>query len=271
MRIVLCCLAKNEHDYINDFVKWYVNLGFDTIYIYDNDDLDKPYIGDYIDKKYLSKVEIIDIRGVHKDKLQQKTYTKFYETHKFDWCFFCDVDEFLNGVKDIHSFLNQPQFNNIPQIRVKWKLFGDDDYITRDMSKPVYEAFKKEVKHTLNRNLIQKGNLELQGKMFVKGGINGVIITSPHFASLGNRNNVLPSILPSGKACKSKVAIYEDYSHECVFLHHYMTKSLTEFIKQKMNRTDAVFGDIKINMSYYWRINKPTKEKIDFLQNLGLI
>ena len=52
MRVVVCAMAKNEHLYINEWVSHYVKLGFDTIYLYDNDNLDSPYIGDYIDKKY---------------------------------------------------------------------------------------------------------------------------------------------------------------------------------------------------------------------------
>ena len=79
MRVVICALAKNEHKYINHWVKHHIDLGVDTIYLYDNDDLDSDYVGNYIDKDYLNKVEIIDIRGVHKDKLQHKIYTDFYK------------------------------------------------------------------------------------------------------------------------------------------------------------------------------------------------
>lgn len=273
MRVVLCCLAKNEHLYINDFVKWYANLGFDTIYIFDNDEIESPHIKDYIDEEYLSKVQINDIRGVKKDKLQHDIYTDFYNKHKneFDWCFFCDIDEFLFGVDNIKTFLSNPLYRNTCQIRVKWRLFGDDDLITRDMSLPVYKAFTHEVKNTLNRNLIDKGNLENQGKMFIRGGLNGVIIRSPHFGSLFNRNNVLPSMLPSGRVCWSKVVINEYYGNEKVYLHHYMTKSLSEFVDQKLKRTDAVFGDISIKLDYFWRINKQTKEKLEWLKERGLL
>ena len=270
MRVVLCCMAKNEHLYINDFVNHYVKLGFDRIYIYDNDDPDKPYIGNYIENT--EKVEIIDVRGVCKPKLQHEIYTDFYDANKnrFDWCLFCDIDEFLVGVENIHSFLSQRQFENANQIRIKWKLFGDDDLIERDMSKPVYEIFSHEITHSLNRNLIDKGNLEIQGKAIVRGGIPGVVVRSPHFASLGYRDNVLSSVLPSGKPCSSKVVIYEDYSNETVFLNHYMTKSLSEFINQKLNRNDAVFN-VNLKLDYYWRINKKTKEKLEYLKDRGLI
>ena len=96
---------------------------------------------------------------------------------------------------------------NSQQVRVKWKLFGDDNLITRDMSKPVYKVFKQEIKHTLMRDLVTKGNLENQGKSFVRGGLKNVVIRSPHFASVLKREYVLPSVLPSGTPCYSKVVI----------------------------------------------------------------
>lgn len=267
MQIVLCAMAKNEHLYINDFVEYYKRLGFDKIYIYNNDDFDKPNLEDYIKNK--SKVEIIDIRGIKKPKLQQEIYTIFYNTHKFDWCLFCDIDEYLVGVKNVHLWLEQWYMRNVKQIRIKWKLFGDDDLIERDMSIPVYKAFTKEVKTSLNRNLVDKGNLENQGKAFVRGGLPNVIITSPHFASIKRRDNVIPSILPSGRPCYSKVVINENYSRETIYMNHYMTKTLSEFVKQKLGRNDAVYGT-SVPLDYFWRINKKTEDKIKWLEERGI-
>ena len=267
MQVVICAMAKNEHKYINEWVEHYINLGVDKIYIYDNDDIDKPYIGDFISSKFLNKCVIKNIRGQQREKLQHDIYTGFYIKYgkTFDWCLFCDIDEFLFGINDFHSWLEQPQFRHINQIRVKWKLFGDDNLVQRDLNKKVVETFTTEVKETLNRNLVDKGNLEKQGKMIVRGGLDNVIIRSPHFASIKRRDNVIPSVLPSGKPCYSKVAINEDYSKEKVYLHHYMTKSLSEFMEQKLNRNDAVFNTT-LKIDYYWRINKKTQEKLDYIE-----
>ena len=267
MQVVVCALAKNEHKYINEWVEHYVNLGVDKIYIYDNDNLDSPYIKDYIDTKYLDKVVIKDIRGQKKPKLQHDIYTGFYAKYgkTFDWCLFCDIDEFLFGIENVHSWLMQPQFKHAMQIRVKWKLFGDDNLIERDMNTKVVDSFHNVITHSLNRDLIHKGDLENQGKALVRGGLPNVVIRSPHFASFGNRDNIIPSILPSGRWCNSKVSIMENYSNEKVFLHHYMTKTLSEFLEQKLNRTDAVFGNT-LPLDYYWRINEKTKEKLDYIQ-----
>lgn len=262
MQVVVCAMAKNEHKYINEWVNHYVNIGVDKIYIYDNDELNAPFIGDFIDRK--DKVEIINIRGIVKKHLQHDIYTTFYNTHNFNWCLFCDIDEFLMGVRNIKLWL--AQYKNVYQIRVKWRLFGDDGKITRDMNKSVVSSFTKVITKSLNRDLIHIGTLENQGKMIVRGNMGNVVIKSPHFASFVTRDNIIPSVLPSGKRCFSKVVIREDYSKETIYLNHYMTKSLSEFLEQKMNRTDAVYGD-NIKLNYFWRINKKTQEKLDYIDN----
>ena len=269
MQVVICAMAKNEHKYINEWVRHHLRLGFDKIYLYDNDDTNAPNVSDFINDKYKKKVKIIDIRGAHCDKLQQKIYNDFYNNYSndFDWCMFCDIDEFLSGVGNVHLWLEQRQFRHINQIRIKWRLFGDDNKIKRDMNKGVFESFTKEIKHSLNRNLIDKGTLENQGKFIIRGGLTNVIISSPHFASFGKRNNVIPSVLPSGKPCWSKVEIKENYKNEYIFLNHYMTKTLIEFIEQKLKRTDAVYGDLSISFDYYWRINEKTQEKLDYIKS----
>ena len=272
MRVAVCAMAKNEQLYIKDWVDHYLKLGFDKIYIFDNDEKDKPK--ELLIKNILPKnnrVEIFNIRGVNYERLQHDIYSHFYFQYnrEFDWCFFCDIDEFLFGIKEIHSFLERPYFRTAKQIRVKWKLFGDDNLIERDMSKPVYEMFSHEIKKSLNKELNGKGDLENQGKMFVRGGLRNVVIRSPHFASFFKRENVIPSVLPSGRGCWSKIEIKENYRNETVYLHHYMTKSLSEFVIQKLNRTDAVFNN-KIPLNYYWRINEKTPEKLEYLKNLGL-
>lgn len=270
MRVVLCCLAKNEELYINDFVSWYLSIGVDKIYIYDNNDISK---GNSLEKSIsssnLNKCEIINVRGQSDKCFQHNIYTNFYNTYKdtFDWCLFVDIDEYLNGISNIKRLLSLHIYNKFKQIRIKWLLFGDDDLIERDMNLPVYKAFKKPIYTSLHRNLQNKGNLEYQGKCIVRGGLNNVVFTSVHYARYTN-GKMLESCLPNGMVCYSKVVINERYN--CgIYLHHYMTKSLSEFINQKLNRNDAVYNT-NIKLDYFWRINNKTQEKLDYIkQKLG--
>lgn len=255
MQVEICAIAKNEHKYINEWVSHYLSMGFDKITIYDNDNIDSPYILDFIDEKYRDKVHIIDLRGQHEHALQHKAYSDFYKNNKFDWVFFCDIDEYLSGIKDIKKFLKDKRFNNFAQIRVKWLLFGDDDKIFRDMNKPIFGAFRKP---------ITKNALSNQGKSFIRGGIKNLEIHSCHYV------NGLSSCYPSGKVCSPYRFTLEDYDNESIYLFHYMTKTLSEFIEQKYLRGDALFEKRKIDMSYYWKINKKTKEKLEYIKSLGL-
>lgn len=261
MKVVLCALAKNENLYINDWVKWYINLGFDQIYLFDNNDKNTPYVGNFIDKEYKDRVIIKDISGLSGRGFQKKVYKDFYDTYKntFDWCFFCDIDEFLMGIKNIKEFLSNPSFNNVEQIRIKWKLYGDDDMIERDISVPVYQAFKKQINNNKKSN---------QGKAIIRGHLNKIYFNSVHYGACDEHETILKSCLPSSKECHSKVNIEEDYSNEQVYLNHYMTKTLSEFVKQKQGRGDAVHGTV-LDLEYFWRINKKTKDKLKWLSKFN--
>lgn len=86
----------------------------------------------------------------------------------------------------------------------------------------------------------------------------------------GSGDSVIPSVLPSGIVCNnSGVRIREDYSNENIYLNHYMTKTLKEFIEQKLNRNDAVYNQA-LKIDYFWRINKKTQDKINYLKDMGL-
>ena len=64
--------------------------------------------------------------------------------------------------------------------------------------------------------------------------------------------------------------MYVYYRNETIFINHFMTKSLSEFIQQKLGRNDAVYNQ-KLKLDYYWRINNKTNEKIAWLKERGLI
>ena len=60
MKVGIVCLAKLEYYYIEEFVKYYLLLGFDRIYIYDNEEIP---IYHKILKDYLKYLKIIHIPG----------------------------------------------------------------------------------------------------------------------------------------------------------------------------------------------------------------
>lgn len=254
-KCAICAVAKCENEYINDWVKYHIDLGFDQIYIYDNNDEDYEKIETRIDSRYLDRVHITKIPGAK--EFQIPTYNMFYNKfkNKFDWITFLDIDEYvvLKKWKNIREFLNDNKFRHYNVIRLNWHMFGDDNLIERDMSIPVYKGIKKRV----------ASKLESQGKQFVRCVSNhNVEICSNHWGTFDGR---LPKqIMPDGVQTTGKVSGL----HNCeeAYINHYMTKTLSEFINQKLARgTDASFGNRKIDFNYFWRINKKTPEKLKYI------
>ena len=264
LKAVICAIAKNENAYINDWVNWHLRIGFDHIYLFDNNESPSDYVGNFIDE--IDKVTIYDVNDIREENLQTKCYNKFYLENRdeFDWCLFCDIDEFLSGVNDIKHFLCDEKFSCFDQIRITWKTFSDGDMIERDMSIPVYKAFK---------HISDNEKLNRQAKPIIRGSLRGISI-SPHrgirINSTDGKIGNLRSCLPSGKNCTTSEIMTEevdgDISGEVVFINHYRTKSLSEFIIQKLGRGNACSLKKTIDVDYYWVSNKRTEEKEKFIE-----
>lgn len=268
-KIALVACAKKEHNYVHDWAKYYFNLGVDHIFICDNDDLESPYIGDYINlPEHSSDIDIIDIRGQREDSLQQHTYEKIYREHinEYNWFCFFDLDEFLEGTQNLKYMLKQiPE--EFKQVRIQFQTFTDSDKLTRDVKNPVYLDLLKQVSG-------QASKYNLGCKSIVRGGIDNIFMHSVHFASFDNeRTNILPQCTPSGINCGDLEINIEDesiFKNEIIKLNHYRTKTLQEFIDQKLNRSDCVFGNRTISFKYFFSINEKTWPKVSLLKKYGI-
>ena len=266
MNNIICCIAKNEHLYINEWVKYHLDLGFGHIYIGDNDDIGAPYIGDFIDAEIRHKVTIINLRGIREQWFQQNFYNTFYHKmlDKFDWCAFIDVDEFivLNKWNTLNDFLQDNRFLKYNTIMLGWHLYGDDGVCTRDISVPVFDFFKKRL------NIVdippQSQVLYSQGKQITRGGFEKLEI---HNHSAFTNGKVVGACTTRGTPCfqENHVRDIEGIIDDSAYINHYMTKTLEEFLNQKYGRGDAMFSKRSIDISYYWRINRPTPEKLAFI------
>jgi hypothetical protein len=97
--ISICLLAKNENDYINEWLEWHLNLGVEHFYIYDNDST-IPLINS-INKDFLQYCTIIDFPSPRKHT-QKEAYKHCLDNYKQDneWIAFIDGDEFINVIEE---------------------------------------------------------------------------------------------------------------------------------------------------------------------------
>lgn len=244
MNTAICAIAKNENDYINDWCKWHLSIGIDKIYIFDNNDINSEYVGNCIDKDILDRITIIPVNNFK--EFQKQAYNDFYYNFSmfYDWIAFIDIDEFINvKCNDIKTLLSTIP-KNINVVRLNWQIYGDDHgSASSDISVPVYERITEKLNRTYN----------MHGKSIVRGKLNNVKFNSVHYPTIDNK---MPSqCLPSGKQLTddSKIVL-STCEYDIAYLAHYMTKTYSEFVKQKLNRTDAALKRT-LQKDYFFNIN----------------
>ena len=277
IRTALVCIAKNENPYISEFVRYHLDLGFDMIYIGDNNDKDgetftdilKPYIGD--------TVKIINLRGIQSklvdnriQSLQFTYYNTCYSVLKteYDWIAFIDCDEFitLNGFNNIKDYLIQDKFTGYDCIRLNWQCYNDNNEINYT-DKSVIERFKTPINKGLRWNecvkSIFRGNLKYQALFF--NSPHASIITELKYCN-NNGDPVIPDKLDSDSISRQKP------SYEQAYIRHYMTKTIEEFIKYKLLRgkADQPHSErFNYKIDFFFEINDITDEKLNYIKSKG--
>jgi hypothetical protein len=100
LKVCLCIIGKNENLYVKEFVNHYQNLGYNHIFIYDNNDINGESFSDILREEISNGfISIIDYKGYKgiQNSSQQEAYFDCYKRNKFhyDWLSFFDFDEFL--------------------------------------------------------------------------------------------------------------------------------------------------------------------------------
>ena len=264
-RVGLCVIGKNENKYAKEYVDHYKSIGFNHIFIYDNNDKEGEHfeevLSEDIAKNYVS---IINYRN-RKDQPQFKAYNDCYEKNSknYEWLAFYDFDEFLHlkKHKTIQEFVEEEKFNNCTNIKINWIIYGDNDLIYYE-NKPVQERFTIPASPQCYRNT------------FIKSLIRGNLPTN-YWSNMKNphtSDNDYICCLATGEITDSKNFFNKLPNYDEAYIKHYATKSLEEYIdKGKRGRSDlkVVFNEEywKNKFIYYFDINNKTKEKLDYIKN----
>lgn len=130
--ISLCLIIKDDHDYIREFLHYYFLLGFDHIYLTDNNSSPplKNIIQDYIDKG------LVSYNYDTRKGAQISVYSECLNLYKNDtkWLAFFDSDEFLVLKKhsNIVDFLKS--YEDYAALSVCWYYFGSSNHIKKQKS-----------------------------------------------------------------------------------------------------------------------------------------
>lgn len=217
---IVCCVARNEEPYLDEWITHYLKLGFDRIIINDNND-DPMQLMEFLkNKHYTDKVTVIPYNGAV--SFQIDAYKTTYEREKFKWCAFFDIDEFLELAQhtSIQEYLSMFP-DDAGSVYIHWLHYGTNGLRVYD-PRPVVERFKY---HTVP--CFRKPTRNHHIKSIVKKPpINDItlIIRSVHDISIAGYKQY------ANNATQTNMINY-DYA----ILKHYATKSLGEFVLRNMS------------------------------------
>ena len=261
-------MGKSENLYAKEFIEYYINLGFDHLFIYDNNDPHTEKISQILEDKYKNKVTIYETL---KDNItnQPKAFTQCYVNNrfKFDWILMVDMDEFLYVVNDtLKNYLSDNKFKDCDFIEYYWVLPSDNNLIYYD-ARPLFERFNGSfVKSSLFKTMVKGKILNLSYAVHsIKYPLNKKTFCNNEGNKISGEfiPNLEPNLININKA----------------YIIHFRFKSTEEFVRKFKRGYNYWLGKrqnqffLELLDWYFW-INKITIEKINYIErelNISLV
>lgn len=261
LNAAIVCIGKRENLYIREFVEWYKNLGFSKIYLCDNnvDEYFQDVILDYVESEF---VMLCDCRN--RECCQMESYNEVYERfHMYhDWMLFVDIDEFLvlPNHNNVSEFLSESYFEDAAVIGVNWKIYSDNDLLLYE-DKLLNERFTTPCEENLTKNYEFPENDHV--KIFVKTFFSEIYFLDPH------RINVTHMHTSTGEMIEADFHYPHDFSN--AYLKHFITKSIGEYIQNKIKRGYPDWNTIKaqslLTFDNFFIFNKKNEKKLKIIEN----
>ena len=261
LKVALCRMGKQENLYIKEFINHYIKLGVDKIFIYDDNDLNTEKFKDVITKKERKYVVIYDNikEYIHN---QEEAFTTCYSDHKkdFDWFIIVDIDEFLIiGNDTLKHYLSNNVFDKCDFIKINCVMPTDNNHIHYE-NKPLFERFKGPYEKSIYIKSIIKGNipnLTLSFHTPIRSPIRNITCNNEGRQIFHKKIDFI--------SIKSKVNFNKAY------IIHFSYKSTEKFINRLKRGYGnwlgkQFYGFIKHKIKRYFIINKPIKERVEYME-----
>lgn len=263
---IVCCICKNELQYIKEFVNYHLDLGFNKIIIGDNNDNNGESYDEILKEEIdNNEVEIINIRGLN--GVQKSFYNQIIHNYDYEWCAFIDCDEFIT-FSDNSKFDNIKDFldsrKDINAYALNWMVYGDNGRVLKGQG-DVIDRFPKPQPLDFKFHYPFPENYHV--KSILRKDAQGDFTTNPHIACPNTYYQ------PSGeKIATSPFNQNMDYS--VLYIKHFYTKSLEEWVNKKMKNKYADSNPSE-HITYYpiddfFIYNKITEQKKKYLKQNGI-
>jgi len=258
LKICLCVIGKRENRYVKEFVEHYKKIGYNKIFIYDNNEINdekfEDVIQDEIDKGFAS---IINYRGLK--GRQVLSYKDCYKNNNknYDWLSFFDFDEFLElnpPFTKIQDYLGIKKFKKCQNIKINWVYYDNNTNLYYE-NKPLEQRLTTKIKLGRCIKSTVRGNLSIN-----------------YWSKFGNPHtslNKFVSCSGSGKIINYSASIYTPPDVKLAYLKHYHIKSFEELCI-KINRGNADSSNKLLNekIKKFFDSHKSDKNKLKIMKNI---
>ena len=249
---VIVCIAKLEHDYIEEFMKYHLALGFKRIYLFDNEDV--PTYATLL-KKYVDSGQVLIYHLPHnnhyimKNDVQCFIPVQYLALHIFveqimpnsdiTHVVHIDIDEFiaLKRHSNICDFIKEYIVGDCAGIGMNWRIFGSSNRAEKTNA-PVTARFTmcEEKGHQCIKTIFKKD-------CFVKFDTCHAIV-----ASEGMHIKSTNGTIPEGP-------FNFNVDYDVIQLNHYKCKTLPEFkyirTRQRADKIGETNEDVNASFKQY--------------------
>ena len=257
--IALCAIGRRENRYAREFVEHYIGLGFDHIYICDNnrggEERFEDVLQEYIDSGVVS---IHDYRD--RDTVQMQAYTEIYALYggMHGWMAFFDFDEYLvleSGT--VKKWLDKNR--DADAVLVNWMCMTDGGMI-HDDGRPLLERFTEAMPYDTPVQYDFPDNDHV--KSIVRGGLAKVVFRrNPHVPDTAQCCHTA-----DGVPCEALP--FQPYSYKTAYLKHFVTKTVEEWMKNKWQKGAGAIRYDRFLEKYrgrFFKYNEWTREKQQYM------
>ena len=213
MKTCIFVVIKDEHEYLDDFIKYHLNLGIDHLFIFE-DITSKSHIE--IVNKY-NNVTLNSVKILKPIEYKQKEYIKkgliwIRDNFDYDWCFSIDCDEFITTEDKFPELLDD--YSKHDAIMLHWKNYGCSGHIRKPKyDKPIWEIYTEECGYSyLDKKLCNCTKMCFNMKKLQERFI------------FGNHTALCNYVKPDFTWDRTKTVFGK------IYLRHYITKSFEEYV-----------------------------------------
>lgn len=156
MNICIFTVIKDEEEYLDDFIRYHLNMGIDIFVFEDVFSHSHSFITDKYHNVYLHSVkelyspdEIPQLIEDRKNKVPSQTefinrgLRFIHSLNKYDWCWLIDIDEYITSTEPISDVLSR--FSDRDSVLVYWRNYGCSGHIYKPLyDKPIWEIYTQQ-------------------------------------------------------------------------------------------------------------------------------